>query len=51
MLETDLAKILDSRQVLSEAHVKYFIYQVCRALKFLHSAGILHRDLKPANLL
>ena len=51
LYETDLAKILESRQVLSEAHVRYFTYQLCRAVKFLHSAGILHRDLKPSNLL
>jgi len=30
---------------------QYFVYQVLRALKSIHSADIVHRDLKPANLL
>ena len=51
LLETDLACILKSDQDLSDAHYKFFIYQVFRALKYVHSAGIVHRDLKPRNLL
>ncbi len=31
--------------------MQYFVYQVLRALKTMHSADIVHRDLKPANLL
>ena len=27
------------------------IYNILRALKFLHSANIVHRDLKPDNIL
>ena len=27
------------------------MYQLFKALKFLHSAGIIHRDLKPSNIL
>ena len=30
--------------------VCFLMYQVVRALLFLHSAGILHRDLKPSNI-
>jgi len=33
------------------SYLQYFIYQVLRALKSIHSADIVHRDLKPANLL
>ena len=36
---------------LSEKHHEYFLYQLLRGLKYVHSAGILHRDLKPSNLL
>ena len=27
------------------------MYQILRALKYIHSANVLHRDLKPSNLL
>ncbi|KAJ7691509.1 kinase-like domain-containing protein, partial [Mycena olivaceomarginata] len=29
----------------------YYIYQTIRALKFMHSAGIVHRDLNSSSLL
>jgi mitogen-activated protein kinase 1/3 len=31
--------------------VQYFLYQLLRGLKYVHSANVLHRDLKPSNLL
>ena len=51
LLETDLNRVIRSRQVLLMEHIQYFIYQVLRAFKFLHSAKIIHRDLKPSNIL
>lgn len=31
--------------------MQYFLYQLLRGLKYIHSANVLHRDLKPSNLL
>lgn len=31
--------------------MQYFLYQILRGLKYVHSAHVLHRDLKPSNLL
>ena len=50
-METDMHQIIQSKQALSDEHYQYFLYQILRGLKALHSADVLHRDLKPGNLL
>uniref|UniRef100_A0A8C9G7V6 Mitogen-activated protein kinase n=1 Tax=Piliocolobus tephrosceles TaxID=591936 RepID=A0A8C9G7V6_9PRIM len=49
-METDLQSAIQAN-ILEEIHKKYIIYQLLRALKYIHSGLLLHRDIKPSNIL
>ena len=51
LMDSDLHRVLQSDQVLSEAHLKYFLAQLICGTRYLHANRIIHRDLKPGNLL
>jgi len=51
LMEADLNQIIKSKQSLADQHFQYFIYQILRGLKWMHSANVIHRDLKPGNIL
>jgi len=46
----DLSRFIRSG-ALKDVHIMGFSYQIIRAMKFIHSAGIMHRDIKPSNIL
>lgn len=39
-MEADLHQIIRSGQPLTDAHYQYFVYQICRGLKYIHSANV-----------
>eukprot|EP00931_Biecheleriopsis_adriatica_P008988 TRINITY_DN110108_c0_g1_i1.p1 TRINITY_DN110108_c0_g1~~TRINITY_DN110108_c0_g1_i1.p1 ORF type:complete len:437 (+),score=99.99 TRINITY_DN110108_c0_g1_i1:90-1400(+) len=49
-MESDLQRAI-AAELLLPIHVEYIVYQILKALKYIHSGGVLHRDLKPANVL
>ncbi|KAJ0971577.1 hypothetical protein J5N97_019536 [Dioscorea zingiberensis] len=51
LMESDLHQVIKANDDLTPEHYQFFLYQLLRALKFIHTANVFHRDLKPKNIL
>ena len=51
LMETDLHQVIKANDDLTDEHYQFFLYQLLRGLKYMHSANVFHRDLKPKNIL
>jgi serine/threonine protein kinase len=51
LMESDLGSIIKSNPGFSEEHIQFFLYQILRAVLYIHSAKIIHCDIRPRNCL
>ncbi|KAL3690605.1 hypothetical protein R1sor_016914 [Riccia sorocarpa] len=51
LMDSDLHQVIKANDDLTPEHYRFFLYQLLRALKYIHTANVYHRDLKPKNVL
>src|SRR5688500_2540347 len=45
LMDTDMSRIINSKNALTDEHYQYFVYQMLCGLKYVHTANVIHRDL------
>ncbi|XP_074542810.1 mitogen-activated protein kinase 15 [Halichoeres trimaculatus] len=50
-MDTDLHAVIKKGSLLKDIHKRYVMYQLLKAIKYLHSGNVIHRDQKPSNVL
>ncbi|KAL0464165.1 UNVERIFIED_CONTAM: Mitogen-activated protein kinase [Sesamum latifolium] len=51
LMKSDLLEVIKGNEDLTTEHHQFFMYQLLRGLKYIHTANVFHRDLKPKNIL
>ncbi|GMH73339.1 hypothetical protein TrLO_g1011 [Triparma laevis f. longispina] len=51
LMDSDLHKIIQSKQKLSHAHCQVLMKQILLGVNAMHAENVFHRDLKPGNIL
>lgn len=44
--ETDLHNVIKKGKILKDLHKVFIMYQLFKAIKYIHSGNVIHRDLK-----
>ncbi|XP_057683767.1 mitogen-activated protein kinase 15 [Corythoichthys intestinalis] len=50
-MDSDLHAVIKKGTLLKDIHKRYVMYQLLKAVKYMHSGNVIHRDQKPSNVL
>eukprot|EP01084_Bolivina_argentea_P119287 211522_1 len=50
-MDVNMEKVIRSKQILTERHIQYIIYQMLRGLDYIHKCGVIHTTLCPKHIL